>query len=309
MSEMALFKSKEEKAAAKFDKGSDYISQKKFGEALAQLEKSIKKGNASPDVYVLKQMLEMRGDYEDLTVLNSALNTFKKYPDVTVKYGVYDVPVSRLIQECELRIEANSKLQSEESAQKGNDLCQIAGKYLENLGDETLMMEEIFSEEKITGRQYSNFLYARGFEILAESTKWDDPRKAAEYMQSSLHYNQLRNDTERMQKNEDFINGAKVTANCWFCGRQVSGSNIHFVPMPARITEPIAKQTGNGPLPTNDKEHVFACRACFSSINIQDEAYLRIAKRYADEEDAALRSELIGYINDLQRQINNLARK
>ena len=305
---MGFLKSKEEKAAAKFDKGTNLIEQGQFDKALENLEKSIKKGNASPDVFVLKKMLEMRDKYGNPAVLKDALSVFTQYESAVVTYGAFsNIPVSKLKNECGLRLEAEQALAAEDSFDKGEALVKIGQKYQEQIGDEYLLMEDMFSSKKITGREYANVLLAHGYEILSEAVKWDDIDKAVKYQNSALSYNQASQATERAKANEEFIAGASKPAHCWFCGKDVSGSNIHFVPMPSRITKPIMEQTSKDSLlPTNDETHVYACRACYSAINNQDEIYLRVAKAYADAGDTAVRNELIGITNDLQRQINEI---
>ncbi|MBE6522077.1 MAG: hypothetical protein E7Z62_02970 [Thermoplasmata archaeon] len=303
---MALFKTKEERASIKFDKASDLIAQKQYGDALNNLNKVISLGQATPEVNVLKRMLEMRTNYRDPNELSKSIGVFSNYPGLMVKYGVYDVSVDALLNECNLRIKGQQALNNSDVSQEaGLQLISTAAEFAAY--DRTFILEEIFDEKKVTARDYSNMMYALGYERLSEAIKWEDPKKAAEFQQQALIYNNERHNQEAISKNQEFIRGASMTVHCWFCGREVSGENIHFVPMSSMLTDPILRQADpNKPLATNSTKSIFACRACYSAIDTVGKTYFELGKKYTDAEVTKAYNQLMSEINDLQRQINGL---
>jgi len=312
---MGFFKSKEEKAALKFEKGADLISQGKFDDARKNLQKSVDKGNASPDVHILIAMLDLRPNFGSTDSLRRAIAVFSKYDNVTVEYGVHEVNSTKLLNECKLYVDANEAMSVADGAKNkvtqamGEKLIQC-GNAFDPIGDEALLMEEIFDGKKITGRNYALFLKAKGYEVMAQAVKWDDSRKAADYAQQAASLRRDRGDDADAARDQKFVENASKTAHCWFCDKEVSGMDIHFVEMDSFITKPIQAEIdkSDSQIKSSGKDVIYACRACYSAINIQDEMYLSIAKKYADEELRKVRNELIGHINDLQRQINELAR-
>lgn len=303
---MGLFKSKEERAYIKYNKGSDLIAQKQYSGALNNFNKIISLGQATPDVFVLQRMLEMRSDYTNPEQLSKTIDVLSQYPGLVVKYGVYDVSVDEMLHECQLRLKGQQALAIDRATKES--ALQIVGAASELAAyDRTFILDEIFAEKKITARDYSNKLYALGYETMSEAIKWDDPKKAAEYQQQALIYNNERHDIDAVNRNQDFIRGASITVHCWFCGREVSGENIHFVPMESNLTDPILKQADpSKPLATNSDKCVYACRACFSTFDNLAKKYLNIAKEYTDQETNRVYNILMSEIRSLQSQINSL---
>lgn len=303
---MGLFKSKEEKASIRFDKGSDLIAQKQYSNALDNFNKVINLGQGTPEVYVLKRMLEMRPKYTDTTELEKTIDLLGQYPGLIVKYGVYDVSVNELLYECQLRLKGQEALKDESvNSDTAKKLVQTASEFAAY--DRTFILDEIFDEKKITARDYSNKLYALGYERMSEAIKWDNPKKAAEYQQQALIYNSERHDVDSINRNQAFIRGASMTVHCWFCGKEVSGENIHFVPMDSTITAPILDQADpSKPLATNSKTSVYACRACFSTFDNLSKKYLEISKAYTNQETKRVYDILMSEIRSLRSEIASL---
>ena len=301
---MGLFKSKEERASIKFDKGSEVIAQKQSSKALNNFNKVISLGQGTPEVFVLKRMLEMRPDYTDTNELRESIDLFQKFPGLVVKYGVYDVSVDAMLYECQLRLKGQQALQlSDVTTEAAMIIVGIASEFAAY--DRTFILDELFAEKKITARDFSNKLYALGYERMSEAIKWDDPKKAAEYQQQALIYNNERHDSEAIERNQNFIRGSSMTVHCWFCGKEVSGENIHFVPMKSDITKPILRQANpSKPLATNSETAVYACRACFSTFDNLSKKYLIISKEYTDEQITRIYNQLMAKIDSLQSQIN-----
>lgn len=301
---MGLFKTKEEKASIKFGKGSDLIAQRQYSSALDNFRKIINLGQGTPEVYVLTRMLEMRPNYTNPDELRKSIEVFSQFPGLIVRYGVYDVSVDEMLYECQLRLKGQEALGiTDVTTEAGITLVRTASELAAY--DRTFILDEIFDEKKITARDYSNMLYALGYERMSEAVKWDNPKKAAEYQQQALIYNSERHDTKAVEENQNFIRGASMTVHCWFCGKEVSGENIHFVPMKSKITEPILRQADpSKPLATNSENAVYACRACFSTFDNLAQKYLKIAEEYTDKQVNRVYNELMAEIRHLQAQIN-----
>jgi hypothetical protein len=194
--QVALFKSKEEKANERFEKGANLIASKNFDVARKNLMKSIDNGNASPDVHILVAMIDLRNRYEDIRALDAAIEVFSRYENVDVSYGVYDVNSSRILKECKLRVEALKALNAESAAKIngtltediGKELIRCGNEYMSQIGDENLLMEEVFSEVNLTARNYALSLNAQGYEALAQAFKWNNPKRAADYAQQAANY-------------------------------------------------------------------------------------------------------------------------
>ena len=318
---MGLLKSKEEKAQIKFEKGADLISQKKFDEARTNLMKSIDKGNATPDVHILIEMIDLRGRYKNPEALTKAIAVFSKYENVTVKYGVYDVNSTKLRDECKLSIDAIKARSAAESSKKeetGKELIRCGNAYMSQIGDENLLMEEIFDEEKVTGRIYALRLNALGYETLAQAFKWDNPKKAADYSQQAANYRRDLNDVEMVKTDERFVAGIGKTVRCWFCEKEVSGEDVHFVPMESFITKPIQEliNQSNLPIKSSGVNEIYACRACYSAIDNRDQVYFKKSQEYTNHQVAVLRNEMIQRMNaldskieDVNYRLNDLIRK
>jgi|GEM_PF-1777115 len=307
---MALFKSKEEKAQIKFDKGADLIAQKKFDEARANLMKSIDKGNADPEVYILIEMIDLREKPYDLNQLTKAMEVFSKYPDVTVKYGVYDVNSTKLSNEAKLKIDeirAEKAAEGEPTEVKGKELIRCGNAYMTQIGDENLLMEEIFLEKKVSGRINALTLNALGYETLAQAIKWDDSKKAADYSQQAANYRRDLNDSGMVSRDESFVAGLAKTVHCWFCDKEISGENVHFVPMQSRITKPIQGIIDKEDLPikSSGSGEIYACRACYSAIDNRDQVYLGMSKKYTDEQIMIV----VQHVNALESRVTSLERR
>lgn len=262
-------------------------------------------------------MLRLRPVYPDVQAVQKAMAVFRQYPNTTVEYGNYTVNTDRMALECDLILTALHSLDAaakDETMQNGQALIAIGNRYVSEIGDDNLVLENVFKQTTISGRNYALILLAEGYETLADAIKWDDPKKAAEYQQQAMFYNKDREDAEAVARNEEFIRGVAKTVHCWFCGKEVCGENIHFVPMPARLTDPILAQTDkDNPIPTCDNRFVYTCRACYSSIDNNGYKHYRNACEYTDKEINALKaytdqqlSRVFDHIDDLQKQINNI---
>lgn len=263
-------------------------------------------------------MLKLRPVYPDPDSVGHALAVFEKYPDIIVEYGNFTINTNRLILECKLIYEALKALDVAEKCtfEDGQRLIEIGNKYISEIGDENLVLEDVFRQNPVSGRTYSLILLATGFETLSDAVKWDDPKKAAEYQQQAMFYNRDRGDSEAIKKNENFIRGVSKTVHCWFCGKEVCGENIHFIPMPADLTKPVLSQVNaDSPISTCDSKFIYTCRACYSSIDNNGYKHYSNACKYTDKQIDQLKvytdqqiAKVDNEVEDLRTQINEIIR-
>ena len=309
--EMGLFKSKEEKAEIKMSKG--LITRKQFAEARKQLIKAKEKGNSDPSIDIKIAMIDL-SQSGNLNEMKKLQTLAAQKPGLQIKYGVHNITTDRIALECDLRYRANTMLKEASEAKEsykcteamGKALIDLSREYVSKIGDDAILIDEIFFEEKSTGREESLRLAAVGYETLAQAFVWNDPKKAADYATQAANYRRDLNDGAALKDDEDFVKGAAKTAKCWFCGKEVSGEGYHYIPMDAMITKPIRDilDKTESPIKTADSKCVYVCRGCYSAIDNHNKMYYNKSKAYTDE----VRAELIAYINQVNERIDNLIR-
>ena len=93
---------------------------------------------------------------------------------------------------------------------------------------------------------------------------------------------------------------------CWFCGREMQGQGLHYVTLPATISQYTRQRYGSTTPHNMEEDHVVACESCASSIrNVADE----VARAYYDQALAqirALEQRLNSKIVAIEREIQAL---
>lgn len=304
---MGLFKTKEEKAEINYRKGLDLIAQEKFGDALYALESSVKNGNTEPETAVLIILLELSRGYNKSKILKWAADELSKYPNLVVKFGVHDVNASDIMEECKLNYDLAHVMSNRnaypDSEEYGKALIECAKQFMIKYPDKPLVMYEIFEKRNITGRERALEPLALGYEAMADSVKWENPRKAAEYLQKASLYHSENNNNSKAQEDSRRLDDYSMNAHCWFCGKTVSGRGIHFVSMPSEITKPIDEQAGvDSHRNENGLQEIYVCRACFTAFEKLGQRYLAEGEQYTDRVAAQLQSE----INALRSEVATL---
>lgn len=311
---MGLFKSKEEKAAAKFEKGDDLIGQGQYAKARDKLLASVKKGNTSADVKILIAMLDYkltpsRDTHQGL------INALNGNESLTVRFGAHQVPCGTLKNElvvCLEVLDADNAIECKESysrtVEDANRLIQAGNNMMNVCGDENLIHLAVFDGQKITGRVFALGYIAKGYEVAAHAISWDDPKKGAEYAQQAANYRKEENNTSMLAEDEKFVKGTSMTAHCWFCGKEVTGLDIHFVPMPSFVTKPLidAEKREGKSFPSYSGNEIYMCRACFTAIDKNDRKYFAMAKDYTNEEVEKLFNYTKSEVARLDERIDDL---
>ncbi len=311
---MGLFKSREEKASAKFDKGSDLIAQGQFDKARGKLMSSMSKGNTSPEVKILIAMIDYQtggklGDHKNL------IDALEGNDGLTVEYGAHKVPCGTLRNELVATLEildADHAIESKEvqlrTVNDANRLIQAGNTLMNTCGDENLICYDVFSGQKITGRVFALGYIAKGYEVAARAIAWDDPKKGAEYAQQAANYRKEENNPEMLAKDEKFVEGTSMTAHCWLCGKEVTGMDIHFIPMPSFVTKPLiaAEQREGKPFPSYSGQDIYMCRGCFAAIDNNDRKYHEMAKTYTDKEVDRVYQWALAEIRRLDSRISSI---
>ena len=276
-----------------YEEALDLVKRKEFEKAKKIFEKSIVKEGGKDDLATLMvAVLDLNGRLGESRVYRRAAEILKSSSIPSFEFGLTAVDTEKLALECEPTADEIDTMALSGSGaakqNKGHKLIELAQKYQMNFGQGSLMVPEIYNGvTTVTGLKKGLTLMAIGNECLAESTVWSDPKKAAEYEQ--IAYNYRRQLGENGESNLTRIKEYAQACTCWFCGRDVTGSGIHFFPMSSEIS-PMQKGSANrGPLESCDQgfESVYVCRACYSAISRRADV---ISKHYYDMSMRELRS-------------------
>ena len=301
----SIFKS----ADTLYDQGIDLIKQGEFDKARRILTKSIEK-DGGPDHMstVIVSMIDMRGRLGDISAYAGLHNALHGTTAEEFKFGLTTINTAMMKKQCELAIESLRIMNMKDSPNllldKGQNLIKLAQRYHAEIGEENLKLNEIYLNDTTrTGIREGILLLAIGYEALSSGTVWDDPKKAAEYQQIAYGYRKQMGDSG--EANLKLINDYAKTSKCWFCGRIASGLGIHFFPLSSEISPMLRAPKGSEPLAseTEDFNSIYACRACYSSINKRADEIARQYYLQAMNDMNAMEIRLQAQIASLQTQI------
>ena len=233
---MVFFKSGDEK----FEQGNEFIKRKEYDKARAAFEKAISKGAADAKIAkVMIALLNLRSP--SAAVYGEAANILKAEGELEIAFGLFNIKCSQLHVECDAALSELTALGLSQSGApalktRAEELFKAALKFQTQIGMNTLIIPEVYSAAKITGIQKANGLMAEGNENMAESVAWEDPKKAAEFLQMALNYRQQMGDTNAETRIRSKITQYAKAAACWICGREATGETLHFVSMPTEVT-------------------------------------------------------------------------
>ena len=190
-----------------------------------------------------------------------------------------------------------------------NNLRHVAQEYMELSGSE-LVVWKMLGQEIDPSRRGNYFL---GLASLSEANSMvnKDPRKAVSMLsQAVTHLDISESDPLGLKGwTKNLRDRASVTAKCWFCRREIQGKDIHFVTLPAEITEYMNEKYGKDTPTSLLDEGIVACQGCYSSVRILAD---KIAKSYYEQAIAELRAtetRLNSRINSLEQEISRLESK
>jgi hypothetical protein len=167
---------------------------------------------------------------------------------------------------------------------------ELASRY-QQLGDEVLILPELFTRVSQTGSVRGQFLNAVAEEWFAGSLMAGDPLSAAEHYQSASQWWRLAGDEGRATEAARRTGALSVRASCWICGRQGSGHGIQFVSIPIASESAALKEGDASPLPSRDPtgHSAYVCKGCSSMIST-------VADQIATARDHALEAKLMAEI-------------
>jgi hypothetical protein len=294
--------------------GYSNVNQREYSKAhdsfLKASEKYNKIGNFQEE-YLCKSLSLLMTIQSDLKNPDRYIRSKASLERVTVpkiKFGLKKIQVSELIDECSLigeeltLLEKLSKGQYEDVFSITEELRTVAHGFQQTIGNRALYIPELFENRHITGIERSYFLYAISEELLAAHIVWTDPKKSVEHYQMASHWRNLLGEKEQELTNNQKIQDFSQGVRCWFCGREIYGKNIHYLPMKTQISEYQLKNEKNELLRSinNDHQTVFACRVCYFAItNRIDEIALDYHNK-AISEIHRVESELHALISHLQ---------
>jgi hypothetical protein len=306
---MAFFKSSDEL----LEKGQDLVKQREFEKARETFSKSAEKANkeGEKDVFVMSNVLEsimmLNGNGGNSANYYRLCQALIPLGDKEIKVGIKSILASVLAQEAEIASEEKNTFglpgTIDGLVQRAQGLQSVGVKYQVQIGNGTLFLPELFNNKNETGIQRAMLLFAISQENLAESTVWQDPKKAAEYYQNAVNYRKQIGDVQGEQTDLIKVAQYSKSASCWFCSREMTGEQVHFLPMSSNLTPMLINSKGNSPLPSvhPSQNMIYACRGCHSAISKRAD---EIALVYHNQAIARLTEVQ----NNLQAQINDLRR-
>lgn len=188
--------------------------------------------------------------------------------------------------------------------QKAQMLEEAAKNYL-LLGNAKLTVPTLTERRDLTATIKANILAATADKLRGDAIVSLDPKKAGEYYQKSALRLKTIGDTKSFSEYDEKARLTSEPGKCWFCGREIYGRDIHFVPMQSVITPYQQQHMGEGVLPSAyPPDQVIACKACHSAItiaadNIAKEYYNKLKsdiselRRYIEQELSRLRGEIV----------------
>lgn len=219
------------------------------------------------------------------------------------------VPTETLAQECELKARSMTV-----SAQKAEQLEEVAKKYL-SLGTRSLLISLLLEKHETSAQIKAHRIIAEAAKLRGDDILDLSPENASEFYRMAAIHMKTAGDLESFQQLSGKADDFSTTARCYFCGREVHGKEVNFVPMKAHLTKFLEKQTENQALPTIlSANSVIACKGCHSAITIAADEIARaradeIAKKYFDFVEAELKEfqrTVHSEMNRLKSRISSL---
>ncbi len=181
-------------------------------------------------------------------------------------------------------------------------------KYQTMIGNNILLLPEIFKKIKLTGVSRGLMLIAESQENLAEAIVWSDPKRAAEYYQNAANYRKQAGEQTREAADQAKVKQYSKAVRCWICDREIAGEAIHFFPMRSEITALQRKRQSKSPLPSKHEteDYIYACRACHEAISKKADEIAVHYHTIAMDHTNSVQAELQKQINDIVNMINRM---
>ncbi len=302
---MPLFKT----ATEVFDQANDYLLRGDFGSALSKYNDAIRKFQKVGDqngILLATAYASVMGLAQATTNPNAyraASQALRAVGDQPIKLGLRESTGSALAQEADILASAYEwtglvPTSPAQFQQKADALRQVATAIRTDIGGNVLVLPELFKQGSFTGEQRALALAAMSEEAMGASLLASDPKAAAEHYQTARLWWSQAGDAGAAEAAASRVAQYGKSAKCWFCGREVSGENIHFVPMPSDLTDLVKAADKDSLLPTFDPQTgmVYACKGCHGAV-------YHLADGLATQRMNELNAKLQPQIDELKNQV------
>ncbi len=303
-----LFKSDDEH----FDDAVDLIKRKEYEKAMAALRKSKSKdkdGTLTAKCDAMEAFINLYNKQGDPGAYINAANKLSAYTDGPLEMGLTTFDPAKLAEECllmskTLNARAMPTSNQGENMKKAEMLQSCAQDFQTKIGNNNLAIREFFGGGVTVGMKESITLMAEANECFAEAYAWDDPKKAAEYLQYAYNYRKQigesgDNDLAKMKQ-------YSASATCWICGRDASGEGIHFYAMSSDISPQLRKDDGILKSADQGFQNIYVCRACYTSISRRADAISKYYYGLSQQEMREMEARLQAEIAALQSEVTAL---
>ncbi len=302
---MPLFKT----ATEVFDQANDYLLRGDFGSALNKYNDAIRKFQKVGDqngillATAYASVMSLAQNTNNPNAYRAAAQALRAVGDQPIKLALRESTGNALAHEAEILASAMewtslAPTSPAQYQQKADALRQVATAIRTDIGGNVLVLPELLKQGSFTGEQRAYALAAQSEEALAESLLASDPKAAAEHYQTARLWWSQAGDAAQADAAAAHVAQYGKSAKCWFCGREVSGENIHFVAMPSDLTDLIKAADKDSPLPSFDAAtgQVYACKGCHGAV-------FRLADGLALKRTAELEAKVQPQIDELKKQI------
>lgn len=212
-------------------------------------------------------------DPTNSSLLYKAAQSVNSLGDTMLKLGLREIPARELALEmallaAEIDLLNRRAISAAEHAEKARKLRELASRFRTEIADRTLVLPELFHKQSIIGESKAIPLSAYAEESLGESLIMENPKAAAEHYQTArlLWMQAGRQDLGDIAASR--VRSYGMAAKCWFCGREIAGEGVHFLPMPSELTGLIIGSSKGSVLPSFDPtlSQIYACKGCHSAV-------------------------------------------
>lgn len=272
---LALFKTPEQI----FRAGQDAVLRGSFQEARDSFESAASKFSRQGNVAMSSlsasyaSVVLISQDSTNSSLLYRAAQSVNSLGDTTLKLGLREIPARELGLEMAL-LAAEADLLSRRAvspaqhAEKARMLRELATRFRTEVAERPLVLPELFFKQSIIGESKATPLSAYAEESLGESLIMENPKAAAEHYQTArlLWMQAGRQDLGDLAASR--VRSYGMAAKCWFCGREIAGEGVHFLPMPSELTGLIIGSSKGSVLPSCDPtlSQIYACRGCHGAV-------------------------------------------
>ena len=198
-------------------------------------------------------------------------------------------------------LDGNSKDMSRVSA-----LRELAQKYMDIIGSDLAVWR--LRRQELDPQRRAFYLLGLASLIEGNSAVDSDPKKSVALLSEAATQFELAG-TDPMgviAGTQAKMENLSKFGQCWFCGREMQGQGLHYVTLPATISNYTRQRYGSTTPHNMEETSVVACESCASSIrNVAD----AVAHAYYDRAIAELRDteqRLNARISALQNEVNSL---